>query len=363
MAANHEEEAEICEARRARPARGWLRRFGGGALRLVLTAGILAVVLWRVDASLMLEHLARAAAGPMLGAIAVYGAFRLVIALKWKVLLYDEGIEIGLPRICRIVFLSSFFGMVLPGGVGADALRLAGLKQQRQSLTRGAGTILADRLFNVLVMAGFSAAGVLWVWPRLTGTAAGPVVLGLSVATLGLVAVVLWRRSFQLFRWLSEQVLGVACRPGSRPERAGHRLLGRLDEVHQSVQALFSRPGLMARVLALTVVATLLRVATVWLVFIATRTPVSLLDVLAFVPMAQLLALLPITFLGLGVTEGAFAYFFSAVGVSAGAAVSVSLLSHVVSLVVRVLGAMVFLLGEPVFKLASPPAGAEQGGG
>ncbi|MFP4145387.1 MAG: YbhN family protein [Phycisphaeraceae bacterium] len=323
-------------------------------LRLAATGAILAVVLGQIDVGRILAHLGSASPAFFAAAVLARVAFRLVMVVKWKCLLDAEGIRLGLLRAARIVFLSSFYGSAVPGGVGADAMRLVYLGQAKQPVIRGAGALLADRLVNLVVMAGLSAVGTLLVWDRLGSPRVGAVVLGLSGAMMLAAAVTLWERSFLALRWVGERVLGWIAAPGSQLERVGQAAMGKMAQVHASLRALCARPGLMAKVVALALLAAAARVAMVDLLFRSLGSEVAVVDELAFVPMAQLLALLPITYFGLGVSEGAFAWFFQSVGVPAAEAVTVSLLGHAVIVMVLLAGGLGFALLEPAWRGAEP---------
>ena len=78
----------------------------------------------------------------------------------------------------------------------------------------------------------------------------------------------------------------------------------------------------------LNVVVQVLRTLQIHFIFRSLGVSVPLAQEFAFVPIIVLLTLLPISYFGLGIKEGAFAYFFSSVGIPPSVSVSVSLITY-----------------------------------
>lgn len=70
-----------------------------------------------------------------------------------------------------------------------------------------------------------------------------------------------------------------------------------------------------------------------------------------FVPLITVFTMLPISLGGIGVQEGAFAYFFSLVGMSLAGALALSLLLRVLSIVASLPGGL-FSLSRDSYHLA-----------
>jgi hypothetical protein len=75
---------------------------------------------------------------------------------------------------------------------------------------------------------------------------------------------------------------------------------------------------------------------------------------LVLVPIITLVALLPVSVLGLGVKDGAFVFFFGGAGVAASLALAVSLTSYAVIIAASVLlGLVASVVGPPLPKVES----------
>jgi uncharacterized membrane protein YbhN (UPF0104 family) len=109
--------------------------------------------------------------------------------------------------------------------------------------------------------------------------------------------------------------------------------------------------------LFLSVVVQSANVVIVWLVGRAIGAPVPASYYWIAVPLVTLATMLPVTFNGMGVREGAMVLFLAPLGVPAGTAVSLSFLWFSVFTAASVLGGAVYLFGR--FPRPEDPPGPE----
>jgi len=101
----------------------------------------------------------------------------------------------------------------------------------------------------------------------------------------------------------------------------------------------------------------LFQLCYVWitdLIFLSMGQDIPFIIQLGIVSIISALTMLPVTFNGLGLREGAFAYFFAFIGVSQPVAVATSLLFLVIVLIATLPGGLLWWLEKP--KLASDPS-------
>src|SRR6186997_977384 len=124
-------------------------------LRLAITAIILAVLATGIDmgasaraiAEIDLRYLAL-----VLGLVAID---RMVMILRWVLLLRSSGIAITTRDAARLFLVSSFVGSFLPAGVGADAARAYGLARETTTGSEALASVAVDRIlgvFSIVVM-------------------------------------------------------------------------------------------------------------------------------------------------------------------------------------------------------------------
>lgn len=180
-------------------------------LSLVAAALIVAVAVWRApidwgDAWNRIRH-----ANPWiyLSAVAVYWGSFGIRAWRWKLLLQNAGERRPVTPLVPIVIVSFFVNCVVPAKMG-DVYR-AYLARQRQQVgvPRALGTIIAERLLDLIVlMAMLLAAGGLVFRNSARGILIPYIVLGVGacLAGVGVLAVMRAGRGQRLLRLLPEAV-------------------------------------------------------------------------------------------------------------------------------------------------------------
>ena len=108
------------------------------AVRLVLSAGLIAVLLWQIDVRRTAHLVGSSRPGPLVLAFAVYLATTWLLAYRWQLLLAEKGIREPLGWLTKLYFVAYAAGQVLPTAVGGDAVRI--LEHSRRLPDRRAAT-------------------------------------------------------------------------------------------------------------------------------------------------------------------------------------------------------------------------------
>lgn len=82
-----------------------------------------------------------------------------IAGLRWHLLLDSQGLTLQLRQTLRIVAISTFFAMFLPGGAGGDIVR--GVYIARASHGRRTGALLSILIDRLVGFAGFLFVGVI----------------------------------------------------------------------------------------------------------------------------------------------------------------------------------------------------------
>lgn len=307
--------------------------------KTALVGGVFAVMAQRTDLRAMGGYIAGAWLAPLLLAFCLFLLNRVLTAVKWDLLLRHNGIRAGRLNLVRITFESGFVG--LPSGLGPDIVRLIQIRTQKHDLTAAAGAVLADRILAVLSLAFLSGISALACWGLVQDTQVLGAVLITDAVLILLILGLMAPWSFRVLDRITRRIT-------NSPNTITERVRNKSQEIHGSFARLAKRPGLLARVLAINVLVQIVRIAQACLLFAALRTEVPLASIAAFYPVILLIKLLPfVPFMGLGVQEGAFVYFFRQVGIPPEIAVPASLLNHLVVLAGLLPGAVLFLARKP----------------
>jgi hypothetical protein len=96
----------------------------------------------------------------LLAFIFLAGMF-LFKALRWRTVLLLQGVHYGLIKTVGISFVSSFFGLMIPGKMG-DIIKVSYVKRSGLSVVRGLVSVLLDRVYDLLVLLLFSVFGLVY---------------------------------------------------------------------------------------------------------------------------------------------------------------------------------------------------------
>jgi uncharacterized membrane protein YbhN (UPF0104 family) len=120
-------------------------------------------------------------------------------------------------------------------------------------------------------------------------------------------------------------------------------------------------PFIFAALTFISILAYLNMAITIWLIAVALRLNVSVTDCLVLVPVAVLAATIPISVGGWGVRESAIVVLFATIGVSAGHALTLSVLFGIAGIVVSLPGVALWLSGGFRRSDVLQPAGFTNG--
>ncbi|HEY5078031.1 MAG TPA: lysylphosphatidylglycerol synthase transmembrane domain-containing protein [Acidimicrobiia bacterium] len=302
------------------------------ALRIVVSAALLALLASKasgVDDAIPDQHHTLTIS---LLAAAVLTALVGVVLSAWRwqrvLLLFD--VRVRIPALFSHYVVGLLVGNVLPSTIGGDVVRVARASNTVGSTEVSFGSVVLERLTGfialpLLVFAGFA------IRPSLIHHAHAWIALLVALAALVLLAIIL-----------------VA---------AGHpRLAGRYAEkeswarfigaVHLGVERLRREPRQIVPVIGTALIFQISQVMMFGLIFRALELPVPIPAVIAFSPAVLMLQVLPITFSGLGVREGALVLFLHSFHVSNAQGGAAGLLWWGCMVAVSMLGAPAFALGN-----------------
>ncbi len=292
--------------------KNWQRRAFTFGIKLVLAA---LLVIWllrtdRLDLSLItgLGFSARVVGFMFLGAAAVFGG-QLLLAVRLRMLLAKQELNVSYSRALGLTLIGSFFGAILPGLISGDAVKAVYLLGDAQGgRSRAVAAVLIDRVLGLYSLFLLGALSLIAAWGmHLLPTRL--VVLWIApVAVLGMTAVL------ALAGWPKIGESAFIQRAGARTPERVRNLLVALHTCLRDVRLIWGAVGLSLINHALVIVTFLL-------------SGILLADVIkplahyAVDPLAMVLNVVPLTPGGIGITEGAFSFLFEEIGSRNGAAI------------------------------------------
>ncbi|HEX8794288.1 MAG TPA: lysylphosphatidylglycerol synthase transmembrane domain-containing protein [Polyangiaceae bacterium] len=275
--------------------------------------------------------------GVAAGLLALYFLSTLAWAARWRALLAFADVELPVLEVWRVSIEAQAGGILLPGGIGGDALRIASVvsRPTRHGTKAPASIVIAsvllDRAVGLSTIAALAAALGLGLGgggasPNKAGT--GPLALVLAAIPVAVAAGLFVLRAAPVDRipWL---------------------VRGRVGGVVQPVLAYVRDPRALRAIavaVGLSFVVAAVQLAVVrGLVVVVGGTPLSEKWVYVGTAMAFIVAAIPALPGGWGTADAAYVFFFGLAGIPVGAALAMCLLYRLFWYLSGVAGAVLHL--------------------
>ena len=301
-------------------------------LRVVVSAGLLAFVLWTNDAATIWRELRQSDVRYLLAALTLYILSLVIRAYRWLVLIRGLGPDVSFGRLVNLYFIGQFFSTFLPTTYGGDVVRALELTEDTES-SAAVGTVLLDRLTGLMMLA----------------------LIGLIVLPFQLSRIDRWLVLLLLGLMLAVLVGGTLLIEGRLLRRITSRLPSKLSLVGQGplakVYAAVTGCGWRAVVQAfgVSIVFNIVNVVINWLCGRAMATGISLGFFFAISTLFSIAGLIP-SIGGWGVRETLSTAVFGSVDAEKAAAWGIAL--NLVLLAAGLVGGGVYLVGSALNIIA-----------
>ncbi len=257
-----------------------------------------------------------------------------ISALKWSLFLGVVAQPVSVIRLFCLYLLGYFVNLILPSYIGGDVTRSYYIGKQVGQHGALAATVL-ERYTGIVAMVGLALV-TMWFAPLVTfGVQCA--VLSVALALVLGTALVLHPGGMRLLQQL-------AVRFGRRAQK----IVAHAERVREALTIAAGKPRLLAGTLALSLlfhsVTVVNTIACGYSVGWTTAPPLSLFVVL---PLALLVAALPLTPSGYGVQEGAFFVALTSLGATPAQALGVALILRAKSYILAFCGFFVWLAWRP----------------
>lgn len=256
--------------------------------------------------------------------IVQFVAFNLFIA-RWRDLVHVQGIPITWPGVFATGYRGLFTQLAVPGGIGADGVRILYLRSLVDGgLVAGFASVIVDRVIGLasLVAVGLTACFLIWID---SGKAALLPLLGVCVAVvvLGIAAVV-------FASYLPRLALRLRGEAGRR-----------LKTVVEAMMLYRGKRKVMLTAFFVSALGQMINALAAWIGLMALGADsVSYVAVLAINCLLNLIRMVPLTPMGLGVTDLASESLFQIVDIGLGA--ELQMLQRLISVLIFCLCGLAF---------------------
>jgi uncharacterized membrane protein YbhN (UPF0104 family) len=316
---------------------------GRGTVKLAIKGLLTAVLLWAAFWTVEVEAVARLLRGiNVWWALAAVGMTSLIIvadAILLAVVMRIFDRRVSGPTALLYSFVGWFFSNVAPSTVGGDIFRGIQLSRVGTPVRAAVRVILAIRLLSLATLVVVMFAGF-------------PLALGLvqdqrDIVLLGAVLVVSAAALVALYL--------LAEFPWSFPALDRWAVVDKLKTVSRDFQSFLRPSRVVAGAWLSSGAQHVFRVGALACLAAGLGLAVPFALLFALTPAALLVAMVPISFGGWGVRELTFVYFLGTAGVSAEAALSLSVAYGLLRILVGAVGGVTWvLIGEEHFRVDAP---------
>jgi len=317
-------------------------------VKLVLSLGLVAVLLWFVDWRESLAHLAGASAGWIALALLVNVSALALSAWRWRALL--GLITPGIPFVAalRYYWIGAFFSSMLPSSVGGDAVRLA-LARRAGGTGPVAASILVERATGLAVLVALAAGSALAA-PNLVRGDWLAATAGVAFLVLALAAAVLLaarsRVASTVASWL--------------PRAAAAKVGKALAELTAALTAYRRERRALVATCLVSVAYNGFLALFQYLTIRAVGGQMDLSVALLVTPLVMLIHGLPVTIAGIGLSEGAFVVLYGYAGLAPEIALAAALLRRLLVTLVALVGGALWAAPADTGSRPARTAGEEQ---
>lgn len=322
-------------------------------LRPILTLGLIALLISWIDTETLIKTLKEADVKYLMIAFFLMIISRLLMPIKWNILLRSQNHEITWKNAINIYYVSSFFGIFLPATVGGDALRSLYTQKFGVKIKDTLASIIVERLVGAITTVGLGIFGgvVFILYFSDIEADLSTVLYGASIFLVVISFAFYFSLTPAFAKLVSKLLTSLSKLP--KAQKASDKLL----ELYQSYSPYKNHKKTLLVFILLTFVESALPAIWSWLIAMAIGIDsVEFIYYCAFVPLVLLMTRLPITIDGFGLNEGAYVYFLAIVGISATQGFLVGIITHILFLISMSPGAVIYLLHGEKFSIKNNSA-------
>ena len=275
-------------------------------LKLAVSIVLLYLLLRSMDTAVVAATLGRLPLLAIAFACALLVLQTLVLAVRWWLVMAAIGVPLKYGKIVPLTYMGVFFNQVLPTSFGGDAVRMWQAHRAGVPTEAAVGSVLLERISGVIGLVVLTTLGVWYMGGSIDNEPLRLVLLAtLPLTFLGVSALASLDRMPD--RWRRLPVL---------------RDLARLAV---DLRRVLFAPATAIPLLLLSILSHALAAGAVYAFAEGLRLDLSVWDCLALFPAVILVTLIPISFAGWGLREGAMVALFAFAGVNADTALALSL--------------------------------------
>lgn len=278
---------------------------------------LIAVLLYRFNPEVVFSTIISASISYILLAVMVYAITFIILTMRWRMIIRSMGEDLRFLSAYQAFAGGMIISDLTPGRIGEFSRPF--LVRDRVDLGRGIASVAIDRYADILTILILGLSGMAFqiqegIYPIL--------------AHLTILFIVIFSLAFWFKRRLIINQIG---RMGSLRVS---RIFCSLDEALNDMADIRS---LMLKSVLLTAVAWITHALRIVLIAKSIGYDAPIMMLFFFQPLISALAIIPLTFSGLGIVEGGLAALLAGLGIPVAAGISIALIDRIITMAFHIL--------------------------
>ncbi len=298
-------------------------------LRILIGIALIIILLTRLDAGRIIDHLKNMKISYLLLALVFYLFFIIVSTWRWQMLLDYKKMNMPFKNSLMVYFIATFFNNFLPTTVGGDVMRIVYSTQGRK--TDAFAIVLADRIlgFIGLFVFGLGAVIYLYIFQKRT-----EFVILMIMGLIGLILITFLLFSERVYHLFAPLLLRI------RILRLGEKV----NNLHRTMTDFGSAWNtIIMCIIQSIIIQGLLAVPPFLVLRSMNHFSVSIIPFFIYLPIINVVSMIPISMNALGVRENAYVLLFQRTGLSGEVSMTISLVSFFLVFLWSLLGGIIFI--------------------
>ncbi len=304
------------------------------AIQVVVSLTLFLILLSWIDIGQIQDSLIEAQYIYLLIAVVIITVDRVLMGLKWKLLLRARKINISLFKATKIYYIANFLGIFLPPTVGTDLVRAYCISHKEGKLHDIIASILMERYLGFLGIFVTGLVGCVYIFNFVSSESLDVSIILIFIGVLTLLTIIGFfiSLSSNVARVIKNFLGRFRCKKflNKVVVKTGNLIDSYANYKHHKLILIFS--------VLLTFLEIFLVILWSYAIAIGLNISISFLYFAAFIPITLFLIRLPISLDGFGINEGSYAYFLAAIGISKGLGFSLGLINHFITILAIIPG-------------------------